>query len=111
MVSKKLRAKFRERLNISEAAIEEGWPLWMRLRDALMKDEVVAIQGDRVMPGQKGMKVPMLAGHILLPTGPFKLSAASESPVVPIFSIRTKDGRIKIFIEEPIETAFHSRRD
>jgi KDO2-lipid IV(A) lauroyltransferase len=97
-----IRRSLRERLGVREAAIDEGWTIWMRLRDALAADEVVNLQGDRVMPGQKGQAVRFLHGHLLLPTGPIKLAIASGAPLVPVFSIRTPDGRIRIHIEEPI---------
>lgn len=98
----KIRRSLRKRLGVHEAAIDEGWTIWMRLRDALIADEVVTLQGDRVMPGQKGHVVKFLHGHLLLPTGPIKLAIASGAPLVPIFSIRTTDGRIQVHVEEPI---------
>jgi lauroyl/myristoyl acyltransferase len=54
------------------------------------------------MPGQKGAKVPVFNGHLLLPTSPVKLALASGAPIVPIFAIRLRDGRIRIQIEAPI---------
>jgi KDO2-lipid IV(A) lauroyltransferase len=99
----RLRASLRQRLNVREAPVDDGWTMWIRLRDALLDDEVVCIQGDRVMPGQKGVRVPMLDGHVLLPSGPVKLAlAAGGAPIVPIFSIRTPADRIRIFIEDAI---------
>jgi KDO2-lipid IV(A) lauroyltransferase len=97
-----IRKDLRARLGVREAAVDDGWTIWMRLRDALVANHVVNLQGDRVMPGQKGQAVKFLHGHLLLPTGPIKLAIASGSPLVPIFSIRTPAGRIKIHIEEPI---------
>jgi len=98
----RLRAALRRRLNVAEAAVDDGMPMWLRLRAALQANEVVAIQGDRVMPGQKGLAVPLLGGHVLLPTGPFKLALASGAPVVPIFSVRTGTGCVRIFLEPVI---------
>lgn len=97
-----IRRSLRERLGVHEAAIDDGWTIWMRLRDALAANHVVTLQGDRVMPGQKGQAVKFLHGHLLLPTGPIKLAIASGSPLVPIFSIRVPGGRIRIHVEEPI---------
>jgi KDO2-lipid IV(A) lauroyltransferase len=97
-----VRSSMRNRLGIIEAAVDDGWTLWLRLREALQRGEIVMLQADRVMPGQRGVKVPFLHGHLLLPTSPVKLALASGAPIVPIFAIRLGDGRIRIQIEAPI---------
>jgi KDO2-lipid IV(A) lauroyltransferase len=97
-----IRRSLRQRLGVHEAAIDDGWSIWVGLRDALTRDEVVVMQGDRVMPGQKGQAVPFLHGHLLMPNGPIKLAIASGAPLIPIFSVRTPDGRIAIRIEDAI---------
>ena len=38
--------------------------------------------------------VPFLGGHLMLPTGPMKLSQATGAPIVPIFSIRRPGGKL-----------------
>ena len=98
----RLRRLLREQLNVIEAPIDDGLAMWMRLREALLNDEVVAVQGDRVMPGQKGLRVPLSGGTVMLPTGPFKLALSANAPVIPIFSIRQPDGKVRIVIYEPI---------
>lgn len=102
-----LRTKLRRQLGVLEAPLDEGWTIWMRLRDALYADDVVLLQGDRCMPGQKGLAMPVLGGHIMLPTGPVKLAMATESPIVPVYSIRQPDGRVKIVVDEPIHVEPH----
>ncbi|MDB5298595.1 MAG: putative acyltransferase [Phycisphaerales bacterium] len=97
-----IRSTLRRRLGVVEVPVETGWTVWMRLRDALAADGVVLIQGDRVMPGQKGRAMPFFGGHVLLPSGPVKLALASGAPMVPVFSVRTSGGKVKLFIEEPI---------
>ena len=97
-----LRTGVRNKLGIVEAPVGEGLGTWIGLRDALLGDEVVAIQADRVMPGQKGQKVPFLGGHMMVPAGPVKLAMITASPIIPIFSIRQPDGRIVVKIEQPI---------
>ena len=72
------------------------------LRNALANDEAVLIQGDRVMPGQKGQAVRFFGGHILLPTGPVRLALISGAPIIPVYSVRTPEGKIRLFIEKPI---------
>lgn len=98
----KTRSALRKQLGVCEACVDEGLAVWMKLRTALANDEVVLIQGDRVLPGQKGQRVPFLGGHMMLPTGPVKLALASGAPIVPIFSIRQPQGTIRLFVEEPI---------
>jgi KDO2-lipid IV(A) lauroyltransferase len=97
-----LRGALRRNLGVIEAPVDDGWTLWLRLREALGRDAVVMVQADRVMPGQKGCRVPFLHGHLMLPTGPIKLALASGAPIVPIFALRTADRRIRIHIEPHI---------
>lgn len=101
-----VRSDQHRRLGVIEAPVDDegGWAVWVRLRDALRADEVVLMQGDRVMPGQKGVRVPFLGGHIEVPAGPIKLALASGAPIVPIFSVREpgRPSRIRVFVEEPI---------
>lgn len=98
----RLRSKLRERLGVIEAPVDDGWGMWARLRDALARDEVVMIQGDRVMPGQKGVSVPFLGNRLLMPAGPFKLALAAGAPIIPVFSLRTSVGRLRVVVEKPI---------
>lgn len=101
----RLRTALRHRLGITEAPLDEGWPVWMQLRDALLRNEVVMIQGDRVMPGQRGVRVPFLHGHIRVPSGPVKLALVTGAPIIPVFSIRTAIGRLRIIVENPIHVS------
>lgn len=97
-----IRSALRQKLGVIEAPVDDGWTLWLRLRDALARDEVVMLQADRVMPGQKGVKIPLLHGHTLLPTGPVKLALSSGAPIVPVFALREPDGRVGIHVEPAI---------
>lgn len=99
----KLRHRLHRSLGVIEAPVEQGVEVWMQLRDALKNDEVVLIQADRVMPGQKGAVVPFCGGHIEIPTGPWKLARLSGSPILPVFTIRQPNGKIRIVIEPLIE--------
>lgn len=98
----RLRSALRRRLDVEEAPVDEGWTVWMRLRDALLNDEAIVLQGDRVMPGQKGESVAFLGGHLMLPTGPVKMALATGAPIVPVFSVRGVDGSVRLFIEPAI---------
>jgi lauroyl/myristoyl acyltransferase len=98
----KIRSALRKRLDIQEAALDDGFGVWIRLRDALLAGEAVVLQGDRVMPGHKGHRIPFFDGHIDLPPGPYKLALATGAPVIPVFSIRDPSGKIRLFVENPI---------
>jgi KDO2-lipid IV(A) lauroyltransferase len=97
-----VRSALRARLGVIEAPVDDGFAIWMNLRDALRRDEVVMIQGDRCMPGQKGAKVPLLHGHLMVPTGPVKLALATGAPIIPVFALRTPAGGVRIVTEQPI---------
>ena len=97
-----LRRQLRQRLNVTEAAVDDGFAVWVGLRAALLRDEVVAIQGDRVLSGQAGHRAQVAGGHLTLPVGPFKLAASADAPVIPIFAVRRPDGGIGIDIRPPI---------
>jgi len=97
-----LRARQRARLGVIEAPVDEGLATWARLRDALQSDEVVLFQTDRVLPGQKGIDVPFLGGHIRVPIGPIKLARMTGSPVIPVFASAEGKGKIQIEICEAL---------
>ena len=98
----KTRSALRQGLGVVEHCVDDGLSVWMKMREALIADEVVLIQGDRVMPGQKGVRQRFFNGHMLTPSGPVKLALATGAPLIPIFSTRQADGRIRLFVEDPI---------
>ena len=98
----KTRSDLRKQLGVIEHCVNDGLAAWMRLREALANDQVVLIQGDRVMPGQKGQRIKVLGGEMVLPTGPVRLALATGAPIIPIFSVRNPDGKMRLFINEPI---------
>jgi phosphatidylinositol dimannoside acyltransferase len=97
-----LRSSLRQRMGVIEAPVDDGWGMWLRLREALQRDEIVMLQADRCMPGQKGQSVPFLHGHLEVPTGPIKLALASGAPIVPTFALRTPANKIRIHVEPAI---------
>lgn len=101
-VFERLRSEHRHRLGVREAPIDDGLLVWFRLRDALLADEVVLLQGDRTMPGQRGAAVPFLHGHLRVPEGPVKLARITGSPIIPTFAIWTPGKRVRIELREPL---------
>jgi KDO2-lipid IV(A) lauroyltransferase len=99
----RLRTRARQNLNVIEAPVDDGWGMWIGLRDALMQNHVVMLQADRVMPGQKGLRMKFLHGHLLMPTGPVRLAMLTGAPIIPIVTTRDSDGQIQIHIEDAID--------
>ncbi len=98
----RLRQKFHRKIGVNEVYVEDGVAAWAQLRDALEKDEVVVLQGDRVMPGHKGRVRPFLHGHLEMPEGPIKLAMLSGAPLVPAVSFRQADGKVAIDIGDTL---------
>lgn len=91
-----VRRRLRERLGVIETPIDGGIAAWAKVREALERDEAVLMQADRVMPGQRGVAVPFLGGHIEVPIGPVKLGRLTGAPIMPVFAIRLPDGKVRI---------------
>jgi KDO2-lipid IV(A) lauroyltransferase len=98
-----LRHRLHQNLGILETPIDDGMASWLALREALQSDAVVMLQGDRVMPGQRGQAVPFFDGHLELPIGPAKLALMTGAPLIPVFAIRQGDGSVRVRLDEPIE--------
>lgn len=97
-----LRARLHQVLGVIEAPIDDGMGSWLSLRDALQRDEVIVMQGDRAVPGQRSAVVEFLHGHVRLPTGPVRLAMLTGAPIVPVFALPTKNGRYRVELKEPI---------
>lgn len=105
----RLRSEQRRKFGVIEAPVDDGLPTWFGLRDALRRDEVVLLQGDRVMPGQSGVAVPFLGGRLRVPTGAVKLARATGAPIIPVFAPIQPDGKVRILLDEPITLAEDGR--
>lgn len=101
----RLRAGLRARLGVREAAIDDGWDTLLRLRDALAANEVIVMQGDRAVPGQRSATVaaPPLSQPLTIPTGPVTMARLAGCPLVPVFVVRSaKPGRFRVILLDPI---------
>jgi len=80
----------------------DGTTLAFDLLNALRSGEIISIQGDRVVGEVARAPVKFFNREILLPNGPFVLSLASETPIYPLFIVRTGYRKYKIIAREPI---------
>jgi KDO2-lipid IV(A) lauroyltransferase len=98
----RIRSRVRAVLGVHEAPIDDGFASLVKLRDALLADQVIVMQGDRAMPGQRSQVVPFLSGHLRLPLGPVRLAELTGSPIVPVFVVPTDRGGFDVHLCEPI---------
>ncbi len=99
----RMRSALRRSLGVLEAPVDDGLRTWLRLRDALLRNEVVVMQADRALPGQRSAVVAFLGGSLRVPTGPARLARLTGSPIVPVFAARRADGRHDIHLGRPID--------
>jgi len=99
----RIRSRVRAMLNVIEEPIDDGFASLVRLRDSLNANEVVVMQGDRAMPGQRAQMVPFLHGHLRLPVGPVKLAQLTGSPIIPVFLVRGKRGGFSVHLADAID--------
>jgi lauroyl/myristoyl acyltransferase len=88
-----------ERLKIVD--LREGVPATLELLQALRRNEIVAMQGDRVYQ-RHSAEVPFFSQPTSFPLGPFLLSRVSGAPVMPGFVIRQGWLRYHAMMGDPI---------
>lgn len=96
------RAEQFRRLGLVEAAVGDGYDVWVNVKRALERDEAVLIHAELLLQGQRGARVKFAGGHINMPTSPVKLALETGSPIVPMFAVRTSPSTSRVFFEHPI---------
>ena len=74
----------------------------IELLQALRRNEIVAIQGDRVYHPRHSVQATLFGRMALFPAGPFLLSQVSGAPVLPGFAVRRGWLRYRILMGQPI---------
>ena len=80
----------------------DGTSLAFDLLNDLRNGEIICIQGDRVIGDVARAPVKFFGREIFLPNGPFVLGFTSETPIYPLFIVRTGYRKYKIIGREPI---------
>ena len=80
----------------------DGTSLAFELLNALRAREIISIQGDRVVGEVGRAPVRLFHRQVALPNGPFVLSLVSQTPIYPLFIVRTGYRRYQIVAREPI---------
>jgi predicted LPLAT superfamily acyltransferase len=81
--------------------LKGGVPATIELLQALRRNEIVAIQGDRVYQ-RHTFEVPFFSQPTSFPLGPFLLSQVSGAPVLPVFVIRRSWLRYRVLMGDLI---------
>ncbi len=74
----------------------------IELLQALRRNEIVAMQGDRVYHPRHRVAVPFFGADAAFPPGPFLLARAAGAPVLPGFVVRTCWLRYRVLLGDPI---------
>jgi KDO2-lipid IV(A) lauroyltransferase len=83
----------------------------IELLQALGRNEIVAIQGDRVYHPRSSAATRFFGAIAEFPLGPFLLSQVSGAPVLPGFVVRSGWLRYRVLMGEPILPASSGNRD
>ncbi len=75
---------------------------------ALRENEIVSIQGDRVVGDVAYSPAQLFGQEVHLPTGPFILAQIAEAPIFPLFIVRLGYRKYKIIVRPPIICARRS---
>jgi KDO2-lipid IV(A) lauroyltransferase len=98
-----------ERLRIVD--LRGGARATIELLQALGRNEIVAIQGDRVYHARHSAEITFFSAPAEFPLGPFLLSQVSGAPVLPGFVVRTGWLRYRVLLGEAIPPASTGNRD
>jgi KDO2-lipid IV(A) lauroyltransferase len=97
-----------DRLHIVD--VSQGVGATIELLQALRRNEIVAMQGDRVYQGFCA-ELPFFGRNASFPLGPFLLSLVAGSPVLPGFVVRESWLRYRVVMGEPILPVDTGNRD
>ncbi len=89
---------------IKTVDLKQGVSATLELLNALRRNEIVAMQGDRVYQ-RRTSEIPFFSQPTPFPLGPFVLSQVSGAPVLPAFVIRRGWLRYQSLIGDPIPPA------
>jgi predicted LPLAT superfamily acyltransferase len=77
--------------------------LALDLLEAIQDGHIIAIQGDRVLPGITALPGSLFDRRMEFPAGPFALAMAARVPIYPVFIVRLGRRRYRLVVLKPIE--------
>jgi phosphatidylinositol dimannoside acyltransferase len=73
----------------------------LELLHALRRNEIVALQIDRLAASDSAREVEMFGSNVRLPSGPFELARLSGAPLIPVFAPRVGTRHYRIHLGQP----------
>lgn len=89
----------KKRMNI--IPIKDDFSYLFLIKEALQKNEIVAMHGDRFLEGSKTMKKIFLGKKAKFPEGPFYLSIKYKKPVIFVSAVKETDTHYHFFATKP----------
>jgi len=81
--------------------IQDDFSHLFAIKDALFRNELVAIHGDRFLPGSKTIEANILGESALFPVGPFYLAIKYKKPVTFVSAVKETDTHYHFYATNP----------
>jgi predicted LPLAT superfamily acyltransferase len=89
----------KKKMNI--ITIQDDFSHLFAIKDALSNNELVAIHGDRFLPGSKTIEANFLGKPALFPAGPFYMAITHNKPVTFVSSVKETDTHYHFYATAP----------
>lgn len=83
----------------------------LELLHALRRNEIVALQIDRLAASDTSREAAMFGSAVRLPSGPFELARLSGAPLIPVFAPRVGTRHYRIYLGRPWSLARNAGAD
>ena len=90
-----------EKKSMNIIPIKEDFSHLFLIKEALQKNEIVAMHGDRFMEGSKTVTKTFLGHKAEFPEGPFYLSVKYKKPVIFVSAVKETDSHYHFFATKP----------
>jgi len=87
--------------NVNFIAIKDDFSHLFAVKNALQNKEIIAIHGDRYIPGTKTIKCKFLGKDALFPSGPLYLASKYSVPVSFVSAMKETDKHYHFFASAP----------
>lgn len=83
--------------------IKDDFSHLLKIKEALQKNELICIHGDRFVPGAKTLRKIFLGYEASFPAGPFLLPAKFNVPVSFVFAMKERNDHYHFFASKPVQ--------